>query len=118
MARKQKVRDSLSEVERQCQAMPAEYLACRELGHQWDGWTARYSPESKYVIERTLKCQRCEAEKDQQMSARDGCILWTGTFRYPEGYLFKGIGRLDTEMRGTVRLASVTHTLIKQIELD
>ena len=118
MARQtRKKSDPLAEVERQCQAMPEDFLSCRELRHQWDGWTARYMPEDKRRTERTLRCKRCKAEKDQEISSRNGELLWTGSVRYPEGYLFTGVGRLTSEAMGVVRLASVTNHLFKQVQI-
>lgn len=117
MAAKTKKTDPIALLERQLQEMAEDYLLCRELRHQWDGYTARYMPEDKRRIERTLKCKRCKAEKDQEISARDGSILWTSSVRYPEGYLFTGVGRLTSETMGVVRLASVTNQLFKQVKV-
>lgn len=116
MARAPKAKSSqLTELERQIQAKSEEYLACRELRHHWDGYTAHYSAADRSVIQRTLKCVRCAAEKDQEISSRSGMILWTGAVRYPEGYLFVGVGRMTTEAMGAVRLASVTNQLFQAV---
>lgn len=106
----------LSELERQIQDKPENYLQCRELRHQWNGYTAWYSRTNKNIIERTLRCQRCGAQKDQEISARNGTLLWSGALRYPEGYLFTGVGRITSEAMGVVRLASVTNQLFEVIQ--
>lgn len=110
--------DPLSELERQIQVVPEDYLLCRELRHAWGPYTAAYMKGRRNVIERTLQCKRCTAKKDQQISGTDGSILWSGQIEYPEGYLFTGVGRLTSEAMGVVRLASVTNSLMKAVRTD
>lgn len=106
----------LAEIERQVGTMKESHLSCRELRHQWDGYTARYMEGARNIIERTLKCKRCGGERDQQISGRDGSIIWSGNIVYPEGYLFKDVGRLTGEGMDIVRLASVTNQLFKNVK--
>lgn len=110
--------DPISQLERQLQVMPEDYLLCRELRHAWGPYTAAYMRGQRNVIERTLQCKRCKGRKDQQISGKDGSILWSGQIEYPEGYLFTGVGRITSETMGVIRLASITHQLVRGIQVD
>lgn len=76
---------------------------CRDLQHAWSPLTAL---KARYVIIRTLKCARCDAEKEQTLD-KSGYITST-RMRYPEGYLRKGKGRMTRDDRARLRVGNVT----------
>lgn len=83
--------------------MAVEYIECRDLKHPWRGFKAR---EAGAGFQRTLRCARCGAEKDQELNRR-GHVIYTSSVRYPEGYLLKGQGAMSSDARDELRLASV-----------
>ena len=83
------------------------WLECRELGHLWAPRTAHWSGEDGCYY-RTLRCDRCETERDQTLSDR-GAVL-SNSYNYPDGYLLEGMGRIAGEGRDMLRLASVVRT--------
>lgn len=82
-------------------------LLCRDIGHQWRPHNARFLDEMS-VWERSLRCARCRTERLQLLSAR-GHVL-SNRYEYPDGYQTpRGSGRVDSDMRDELRLASVTN---------
>jgi len=82
--------------------MEAPHLQCRDYGHGWRPVTA-YREGRTYV--RVLSCANCGTEKKQRLSSY-GEVL-SNRMSYPEGYLFKGVGRITGEAKNVVRLASL-----------
>lgn len=81
------------------------YLLCRDIGHQWRAYTARYVPEQN-GYERTLRCGRCQTERRQTLSL-NGHVT-SGSYSYPEGYQQPhGSGRLTGDAKDALRIESV-----------
>jgi hypothetical protein len=100
----------MSELEIAVKAMDLSYLQCRDFGHSWRPYTARWVPaENCYQSE--LQCQRCKSIRQRYLS-RSGAQLG-GHYDYPEGYLMpKGTGRLTGTDRDIIRLQSVLAVLV------
>lgn len=80
-----------------------ENLMCRDTGirHQW---TPFFAEREKGGFVETLQCARCFAEKVRHITT-SGAIVRT-RFRYPDGYVRTGGGRVSAEENAAVRLAS------------
>lgn len=94
---------ALDDVSEFAEALPEEFLACRELGHHWQPWAAGLHPDGGF--DRTLRCSRCHTEKHQELSNR-GSVL-TSRYNHPDGYLTKGLGRITGDGRGVLRLEAI-----------
>lgn len=91
--------------------MPDDHLMCRDFGHMWRPFQARYVPQRKTYEERLL-CQRCKTVRVRVLT-NTGAQLGNH-YVYPEGYGLNGFGRLTGTDRDAVRLASLQTVL----ELD
>jgi hypothetical protein len=91
------------------EAMPAEFIECREQ-HAWvrdgTGWDEK---RRRYV--RRRRCPRCGTAKTQDIAA-DGSLMGSASYTHPDGYLIAGHGRIGGETRDAVRLYSL------QLELN
>lgn len=97
-----------SEIERAVKAMDLSFIQCRDFGHSWRPYSARWMPaDNAYHSE--LICQRCKTVRARWLS-RTGAQL-SGNYDYPEGYLVKGMGRLTGSDRDVIRLQSVLSVL-------
>ena len=82
-----------------------EFLLCRDIGHLWRPFTARYDQQHN-AYDRTLRCARCTTERRQSLSL-SGEVL-SGSYVYAEGYVAPaGQGRLSGNARGALRIESV-----------
>lgn len=90
------------------QALPISHLLCREMGHNWKPWVAHWNSENRYY-ERALRCTRCRTERWQTLSST-GAVLG-GHYKYPDGYVHEGLGRIVGEGRDALRLESITRAL-------
>jgi len=99
-----------SEVERFAATLKTAHLECRELGHIWKPYTARFVPDQK-CYERTLRCSRCLSERQELLDAWGGKL--SNHYRYSDGYQHKGRGRIMGEGRDVLRLESVTRFIDK-----
>lgn len=78
-------------------------LLCRDLGHNWEPYTAKQVGKG---YERVLYCHTCGALKSQSLD-KTGLILST-RISYPDGYLLpKGLPRMTREDKGLVRIATI-----------
>jgi hypothetical protein len=100
-----------SDVARWSAALPEDFLLCRDLGHTWRPASARWVPEVS-AYERTMRCGRCRAEREQTLSA--GGLILSGHYRYESGYTTPpGSGMLGSEGRGALRLESIARLIGK-----
>lgn len=90
--------------------LTASYLECRELGHLWRPFAARWVPEDRYY-ERVLRCTRCKTKRVQTLSRRGEVVL--SHYVYPDGYQSNGMGRIVGDGRDALRLESLTRFLSK-----
>jgi hypothetical protein len=101
------------EVEDFAHGLSISHLHCRELGHNWRPWVARYDEEhSSY--ERALRCTRCRTERWESIGL-SGTKLGSH-YKYPDGYVAPaGLGRIVGEGRDALRLESL-HRSITQVD--
>lgn len=86
------------------QGLPDAFLLCRDMGHTWRPYTAKFSKEMN-SYDRVLRCGRCKTDRAQTIGM-DGTIL-TGHYAYEDGYLSPhGSGRINGAGRGALRLES------------
>lgn len=96
-----------SDVEKFAHSLTMAHLHCRELGHNWRPWVARYDDEHN-SYERALRCTRCRTERWETIGltgAKQGI-----QYRYPEGYVCE-LGRIVGEGRDAMRMESLTRML-------
>lgn len=92
------------------ETMRLDYLQCRDFGHSWRPYTARWVAAER-AYESTLRCSRCRTlrtryigQNGQQMGAH---------YNYAEGYTIQGMGRLAGHERDLIRLRSVMSVLVE-----
>ena len=88
--------------------MSDDHLLCRDFGHMWRPFQARYIPQRKQYEERLL-CQRCKTVRVRLLT-NTGAQLGNA-YVYPDGYTMSGYGRLSGTDRDAVRLASLQTVL-------
>lgn len=79
-------------------------LQCRDFGHSWRPFEARYIPARRQYDER-LRCARCDTIRIRLLDSRGAQLA--SHYDYADGYLVKGLGRLTGEDRDALRLAGV-----------
>lgn len=92
------------------QHMELSHIQCRDFGHSWRPFTARWLP-SFNQYESQLICQRCNTVRTRFLS-RTGANLSTN-YDYADGYTVKGLGRLSGEDRDVIRLQSIQAVLVE-----
>jgi hypothetical protein len=88
--------------------MRTAYLQCRDFGHAWRPFTARWVPDQR-SYHTQLRCTRCRTVRTRYIS-RNGEQVSKG-YVYPDGYQLKGVGRITGEDRDHLRLESVLRVL-------
>lgn len=96
------------DVDQTIHGMRSDFLQCRDFGHSWRPYTARYSHEDK-AFETILRCSRCRTKRIRWI-ARNGEQV-AADYDYAEGYIIKGMGRLTGAERNALRLESVMRVL-------
>ena len=96
------------EVESFAAGLSISHLQCREMGHSWRAWVARWDAEHN-SYERALRCTRCKTERWEHIGT-SGSKLGI-RYVYPDGYTTEGIGRIVGEGRDALRLESLTRAL-------
>jgi hypothetical protein len=84
--------------------MNDDHLLCRDFGHMWRPFQARYIPQRQHYEERLL-CERCKTIRARLLT-RTGAQLGNA-YTYPDGYGLTGYGRLSGTDRDAVRWASL-----------
>jgi hypothetical protein len=88
--------------------MPTTFLQCRDFSHSWRPYTATWSPsENAYEVQ--IKCSRCKTVRHRFIGSRGE--LLESKYDYADGYLIKGMGRLNGTDRDEIRLQSVLRVL-------
>jgi hypothetical protein len=90
------------------QGLRPEFLQCRDYGHAWRKFTAKWLPSFNLYDVRE-KCMRCDTTRARSIG-RHGERLGA-QYEYPDGYQMTGMGRLSGDDRDVIRLASVLHVL-------
>lgn len=88
--------------------LPDTYLLCRELAHAWLPFNANIDRHG--IIERTVRCSRCQTKRIMGVNSRNGEIL-SSRYEYPEGYTLRGVGRIAGPARDVLRLASLGRSI-------
>jgi len=89
--------------------MRLDHLQCRDFGHSWRPYTARWI-ETEKCYESVLRCARCTTLRMRYLSSRGDLV--SSRYDYADGYQMpKGIGRLDGNDRAQIRLESVLRVL-------
>jgi len=88
--------------------MNDDHLMCRDFGHMWRPFQARYIPQRKHYEER-LRCERCLTVRVRLLT-NTGAQL-SNHYVYPDGYTMTGYGRMTGTDRDAVRLASLQTVL-------
>lgn len=99
---------SADEAEKIAEELPDHFLMCRELPHAFMPFNATMDRHG--IIERTLRCVRCQTRRIMGVNSANGEILFS-KYEYPDGYLLKGVGRLSAEGRNVMRRASLSNTV-------
>ena len=86
--------------------LSAEAIVCRDLHHAWMPHTAK---RVKGGFERELLCRTCTTVKVQRLDAQ-GYVEWSN-YRYPEGYVRKGNGRITAAENAMLRLTHIRGNL-------
>lgn len=88
--------------------MSSDYIQCRDFGHQWRSVGATWvAADNRY--ETSLRCIRCGTDRIRYIG-RDGGLM-RSKYDYSDGYVVKGMGRLDGHERDMIRLESVLRVL-------
>lgn len=87
-----------------------EYVQCRDFGHSWRPFTARWITSGNYY-EQIFRCGRCETERFRYLGSR-GQIL-SSKYDYADGYQMIGAGYLSSGDRDHIRLASIRQFEVK-----
>lgn len=90
------------------ESMPMSYLQCRDFGHSWRPYSAAYHAGDRTYV-RTQRCPRCKTFRDQELSERGTQLR--SSYRYADGYLMEGLGRIVGDGRDALRLASITRSI-------
>lgn len=96
------------QLEAEIKAMKVDNLQCRDFGHSWRPYTASWNATER-CYETQLRCARCKTMR-VRLIGQAGQLL-RNNYDYTEGYLIKGMGRLDTADRDVIRLQSVLRVL-------
>lgn len=102
------------EAEREFAAgMAAHQLHCRELGHSWGAYTAKWDTETG-TYDRVLQCSSCLATRHQVLDS-EGFIVTNGRYKYEPGYLAKDVvGYVGGQVpRNIFRLEAVQRVAVK-----
>lgn len=86
--------------------LSVEAIVCRDLHHAWKPHTVT---RVKGGYERELLCRTCQTVKVQKLDAQ-GYIEWSN-YRYPDGYVREGLGRITAAENALLRLTHVREIL-------
>ncbi len=90
--------------------MEEDFIHCRANGHAWSRTKRWVNRLPGGYFDQVIACDYCEGEKKQRINRR-GQILRESRV-YPEGYLLKGLGRVDLGGKAIFRLASLNAVAI------
>lgn len=85
-------------------ALPDEFIQCRDFGHSWRPYSARLEQKLRCYVQ-SLRCARCKTIREREIGLR-GELLGSH-YDYPEGYTMPGCGRLMKDDRDGVRIRSI-----------
>lgn len=91
--------------------MRQDFIQCRDFGHAWRPFTARWMPAER-VYHTQLRCSRCRTIRTRYINDHGQQV--GHTYAYPDGYQIRGMGRMTGEDRDHLRLESV----LRVVEID
>jgi hypothetical protein len=92
---------NIHDVELLAEDLSDNFLRCRDFGHQWKMANAK---KVGRTWERTMYCPSCKYNKHQVLDSHG--VIITEKPDYPDGYLIKGMGRINGDGKAVLRLAS------------
>lgn len=92
-----------AEVEKAAARWSEIFLQCRTYGHHWEPARATWNARERY-FHQIQRC-RCTSERHAEIGERGQ--KYAQWIDYAEGYLLEGLGRIGTEGRDVLRLASL-----------
>ena len=91
-----------------------EHLECRDYMHSWQPYQAKEIQKGR-VVERVLRCERCKTLKKQTLVIKRGrAFLSSGSYKYAEGYLIKGMGHVTQEDKAKLRFRTIVRELTEK----
>lgn len=89
---------------------PDETLICRIMRHMYDVQTSTVERMGAR-ISCTQSCSRCGVERTQHLNRRGRIIR--NSYTYPNGYKIDGVGTLDGDDLGKLRILVYTEVLAR-----
>lgn len=86
-------------------------IHCRSYGHNWSARTVFHRPGVYTIVQH---CPRCTTERERDMTER-GEVMGSWRMRYQRGYLLAGLGRVGSDGRNLLRLASLRGLQIEEV---
>jgi hypothetical protein len=83
-------------------------IECRAYGHNWRPASVTHRPGVYTVYQR---CPRCRNRRRQPIN-ENGYALAPWSAAYQDGYLLKGMGRLGTDGRAVLKIATLRTAVI------
>lgn len=91
-----------------------EHLECRDYMHSWQPYEAKEVRRGR-IVERVLRCERCKTLKKQTLVIKHGkAFLSTGSYKYAEGYLIKGMGHVTQEDKAKLRFRTIVREMAEK----
>ena len=103
---------SPQDMERAAEGWSDAQISCRVYGHNWRPLTVRHSPGVFTIMQR---CGRCGNGRQQDVNER-GYPVSQWRMTYQEGYLLKNVGRVGTDARAVLRLATLQNLYVEEID--
>ena len=88
-------------------------IACRAYGHSWRPATVTMHLGTYTIRQRCNR--RCGTERECAMDSA-GHYVKRWQLQYREGYLISHLGRVDQEGRAIIRLASIRHLPVLEVD--
>lgn len=96
------------DVDQTIHGMRSDFLQCRDFGHSWRPFTARWDG-SERAYETVLRCSRCKTRRVRWIAQNGEQV--ESHYDYADGYVITGMGRLTGTERNALRLESVRRVL-------
>jgi hypothetical protein len=97
---------NLEDVKNAVGEMKTEHLFCRNLRHPWDEATSSVRDDGS-TLYWTIECARCGTLRVFAWDAETGANLKKDRYSYPDGYRFKGLGRIGVAGTGALRVEMI-----------
>lgn len=98
--------------------LKTSHLLCRTIGHSWKPQAAVFYPKIRAYYT-AYRCTRCRTERVAWLDSQGRPTSGGGSrYNYPEGYVMPGVGHLDTDDRGVLRLAALSRLGVVEAPAD